>query len=93
MNTKFVEARELIAKAREALRNGDRPAARKLGERAALLVPEMEDAWLILAASDPDPTEALAYAKKALELNPESARAQQRRGMGHRETETGSGRS
>ncbi len=76
MNTKFVEARELIAKAREALRNGDRPAARKLGERAALLVPEMEDAWLILAASDPNPTEALAYAKKALELNPDSARAQ-----------------
>jgi lipoprotein-anchoring transpeptidase ErfK/SrfK len=46
-----------------------------LGEQAALLVPELEDAWLILAASDPDPQEALAYARKALELKPESTRA------------------
>jgi len=79
MNNKFVEARELIAKAREALRHNDHPSARQLGERAALLVPEMEDAWLILAASDPDPQDALAYAQKALELHPESTRA--RRGV------------
>lgn len=75
MNPKFVEARELVVKAREAMRRGDKPSAWKLGEQAALLVPEMEDAWLILAASDPDPEEALAYAKKALELNPSSTRA------------------
>lgn len=75
MNPKFVEARELVIKAREAMRRGDKPSAWKLGEQAALLVPEMEDAWLILAASDPDPDEALAYAKKALELNPSSTRA------------------
>ncbi len=76
MNTKFIEARELIAKAREALRRGDKPSAWKMGEQAALLAPEMEDAWLILAASDPDPQEALAYAQKALEINPSSTRAQ-----------------
>ncbi len=79
MNTKFIEAREHLSKAREALRRGDKESARRLGERAALLVPEMEDAWLVLAASDPNPEEALAYAQKALEVNPESMRA--RRGV------------
>jgi lipoprotein-anchoring transpeptidase ErfK/SrfK len=76
MNHQFMEAREFVAKAREALRRGDRQSARQLGEQAALRAPAMEDAWLILAASDPDPREALAYARKALQLNPQSARAQ-----------------
>ncbi|MBN2115694.1 MAG: L,D-transpeptidase family protein [Anaerolineales bacterium] len=79
MNNHFIEAREFVGKAREALRRGDRPAARQLGEQAARRAPNMEDAWLILAASDPDPQEALAYARKALQLNPQSARA--RRGV------------
>lgn len=79
MDHQFIETRELVAKAREALRLGDRPLARQLGEQAALRAPDMEDAWLILAASDPDPREALAYAQKALELNPQSMRA--RRGV------------
>ena len=76
MNTKFIEARQWIAKAREALRRGDKSSAWKMGEQAALLAPDMEDAWLVLAASDPDPREALAYAQKALEINPSSTRAQ-----------------
>jgi len=79
MNNQFIEAREHIAKAREALRRGDKASARQLGEQAAFLAPKMEDVWLILAASDPDPREALAYARKALELNPQSERA--RRGV------------
>ena len=79
MNHQFIEAREYVAKAREALRRGDQSSARQLGEQAALLAPEMEDAWLILAASDPDPQEALAYARKAQQLNPQSERA--RRGV------------
>jgi len=79
MNTKFIEAREHLSKAREALRRGDKESARQLGEKAALLAPEMEDAWLVLAASDPNPEEALAYAQRALEVNPESMRA--RRGV------------
>src|SRR5512141_156983 len=79
MNHQFIEAREFVAKAREALRRGDRPAARQLGEQAALRAPQTEDVWLILAASDPDPREALAYAQKALQLNPQSERA--RRGV------------
>jgi lipoprotein-anchoring transpeptidase ErfK/SrfK len=79
MNHQFIEARELIAKAREALRRGDKVSARQLGEKAAYLAPKMEDVWLVLAASDPNPHEALAYARKAVELNPQSTRA--RRGV------------
>jgi lipoprotein-anchoring transpeptidase ErfK/SrfK len=79
MNTRFLEAREHIAKAREALRRGDKESARQLSKQAALLVADMEDAWLVLAASAPNPQDALAYARKALEINPESTRA--RRGM------------
>jgi lipoprotein-anchoring transpeptidase ErfK/SrfK len=75
MNHKFIEAREYVIKAREALRRGDRESARQLGEQAALRAPEMEDAWLVLAASDPNPEDTLAYAHKALELKPESLRA------------------
>jgi lipoprotein-anchoring transpeptidase ErfK/SrfK len=76
MNHQFIEARELIVKARESLRRGDKLSARQLGEQAALLMPDMEDVWLILAASDPNSQEALAYARKALEINPQSTRAQ-----------------
>ncbi|HSJ88497.1 MAG TPA: L,D-transpeptidase family protein [Anaerolineales bacterium] len=75
MDPHFIEARELIVKAREAMRRGDKASAWKMGEQAALLAPDMENAWLILAASDPDPDEALAYAQKALQINPSSARA------------------
>lgn len=75
MNANIIQAREFVARAREALRRGDTPLARQLGEQAALLAPDMEDAWLILTASDSNPEDALAYAKKALELNPQSPRA------------------
>jgi lipoprotein-anchoring transpeptidase ErfK/SrfK len=79
MNHQFIEARELIVKAREALRRGDKSSARQLGEQAALLMPDTEDVWLVLAASDPEPQDALAYAQKAMKINPQSTRA--RRGM------------
>jgi len=79
MNNKIIEARELIAKARESLRYGDKVSAKQLGEQAARLAPDMEDPWLVLAASAPNPQAALAYARKALRLNPQSARA--RRGV------------
>jgi len=75
MKDNFIEARGYIVKAREALRRDDRHSARQLGKKAALLVPGMEDVWLVLAASDPNPQDALAYARKALEIKPESVRA------------------
>jgi lipoprotein-anchoring transpeptidase ErfK/SrfK len=79
MDKHIVEARELVIRAREALRRGDKPSARQLGERAAFLAPDMEDVWLVLAASDPNPQDALAYARRALQINPHSTRA--RRGV------------
>lgn len=75
MNANINEAHGYITRAREALFRGDKLAARMLGEQAALTAPELEDAWLILAASDENPDDALAYAKKALELAPDSPRA------------------
>lgn len=75
MNSGFDQAHEFVTRAREALRRGDKITARTLGEQAALLAPDMEDAWLILAASDPNPADALAYARKALDLRPDSPRA------------------
>ena len=75
MNNQLIEARELVARARESLRRGDKPAARQLGERAAALAPDLEDVWLVLTASDPDPEDALAYARKAQQLNPRGERA------------------
>jgi len=85
MNNQFIEARELIVRARDSLRRGDKASARQMGERAAFLAPEMEDVWLVLAASDPSPQDALAYAQKALKINPHSTRA-------HRAVEWASGR-
>jgi lipoprotein-anchoring transpeptidase ErfK/SrfK len=79
MNDEIITARELVITAREALRHGDKATARQLGEKAARLAPEMEDAWLVLAASEPDPRQALSYARKALQVNPQSMRA--RRGI------------
>jgi len=77
MNPEFSNVHEWVEQARQALLRGDKNAAQTLGEQAALAAPDLEDAWLILAASDSNPDDALAYAKKALELNPNSSRAHQ----------------
>ena len=79
MNTKTSEAREYIARAREALQRGDNQSAWQFGKQAARAAPEIEDAWLVLTASAPGPQQAVAYARKALEIRPESVRA--RRGL------------
>jgi lipoprotein-anchoring transpeptidase ErfK/SrfK len=75
MNQRLIEAREYVIEAREALRRGDKNTARGLGEKAVLLVPDLEDAWLILVAAESNPKDALAYARKALKLSPQSSRA------------------
>jgi lipoprotein-anchoring transpeptidase ErfK/SrfK len=75
MDNQNNEAHDLIVKGREALRRGDKETAHNLGEQAALLDPGLEDAWLILTASDPNPEDSLAYAQQALEINPSSERA------------------
>jgi lipoprotein-anchoring transpeptidase ErfK/SrfK len=65
------DLRLLLEKARAALGRGDRVAARRLARRAVRMEPRSEAAWLMLAAvSEPRP--ALAYAARALEINPGS---------------------
>jgi lipoprotein-anchoring transpeptidase ErfK/SrfK len=71
-------AQNLITRAYQALKNGDRPEARRLAVMAARLAPDLEDAWLILAAVG-TPDESLKYLSRALEINPQSSRA--RKGM------------
>ena len=55
MDPKLIEARENVIKARESLQRGDKETARDLGEKAVLLMPDLEDAWLILVAADSNP--------------------------------------
>ena len=67
-------ARDSLAYARQALKDGEMVEARVWGERAAQLAPESEDPWLVLAATG-SPRESVEYLQKALELNPNSPRA------------------
>lgn len=64
--------------AKQALRDGDRLAARRWAQKALALDPELEEGWLILA-SVASPGASLSYLRRALEINPHSDRA--RRGM------------
>ncbi len=63
-----------IQNARESLRRGDNPSARSWAEQAAKLAPTSADPLLILAAIS-EPRASLDYAKRALVLEPENARA------------------
>ena len=73
MNHQFIKARELIVKAREALRRGDKPVARQLGEQAALLMPDLEDVWLVLddyhLVADPRVDQGIAFLLEHLPPN------------------------
>jgi lipoprotein-anchoring transpeptidase ErfK/SrfK len=74
MNDRFVESREALSYAREALKNGKTADARQWAERAAELAPQSEDPWLILATVA-SPRESVRYIRKALDANPNSPRA------------------
>ena len=78
MNERFVQSREAVLYARDALRRGDRTQARQWAERAADLAPQNEDPWLILAAVA-SPRESVDFIRNALQANPQSPRA--RKGM------------
>jgi uncharacterized membrane-anchored protein len=58
----------------EALRQGDKRAARRWAERAASLAPESEEPWLLLAAVA-RPGSNIQYLERALKINPGSERA------------------
>ncbi len=76
MNPNLLQAQQFIQYARQALRNGDRGAARRWAEQAAELAPQLEAPWLILAAVA-SPRASLAYVERALQINPDSPRALQ----------------
>jgi lipoprotein-anchoring transpeptidase ErfK/SrfK len=68
------QVRQAIQIARDALRQGDKAAARRHAELAAHLAPETEEPWLLLTAVS-EPRLALEHAQRALAINPESPRA------------------
>lgn len=74
MDTNPNQIHLLIQNARAALRRGDESEARRLAAQASRLAPHLEDAWLILTAVS-GPRESLQYARRALEINPDSQRA------------------
>ncbi|GAB4505202.1 MAG: hypothetical protein Fur0043_21970 [Anaerolineales bacterium] len=76
MNTHLLQAQQFIQYARQALRSGDRGAARRWAEQAAELAPHLEDPWLILAAVA-SPRASVAFIERALQINPDSPRALQ----------------
>ena len=74
MNREIRQAQEALARAREALEAGDRAEARRMARQAARLAPRQEAPWLFLAATS-EPRAGLAYAARALEINPRSRAA------------------
>jgi LysM repeat protein len=67
-------AKSLIQSAAQALKKGDRRAARHYAEQAAALAPQMEQPWLLLAFLA-KPEAAQYYLDRALQVNPTSTRA------------------
>ncbi len=68
------DARRALQAARQALLRGDRGEARRMARLAARLSPRWDAPWLILAAVS-EPRAGLAYAVRALEINPGSQAA------------------
>jgi lipoprotein-anchoring transpeptidase ErfK/SrfK len=68
------EARRALQAARQALLRGDRGEARRRARLAARLSPRWDAPWLVLAAVS-EPRAGLAYAVRALEINPRSQAA------------------
>ncbi len=71
-------ASQFLLNAQEAMRTGDRQAARHWAELALARDRQLEEAWLILAAFA-SPRASVAYLEEALKINPASPRA--RKGM------------
>jgi lipoprotein-anchoring transpeptidase ErfK/SrfK len=77
MNPNYQIASQYVAQARTALQRGDRETARQLSSQAVRIVPDLEDAWLLLAFSAASPGDAVTYGKWALHYHPNSLRARQ----------------
>jgi lipoprotein-anchoring transpeptidase ErfK/SrfK len=73
MKPRSMDPTQAIQAARQALRRGDAPQARHWAEMAAKFAPQREEPWLILAAVA-EPNESVGFARKALQINPDSGR-------------------
>lgn len=76
MNPDQIAAYRYIEQAKQARKEGDKRRARQYAEQAARLAPELEDAWLMLAALA-SPHASVAFMQKALQINPESERVRE----------------
>jgi lipoprotein-anchoring transpeptidase ErfK/SrfK len=74
MNPNIQTAYELLKKAQQTLRSGDKLTARRYAEEALRLAPEWEEPWLVMA-SLATPRASVAYLEQALKINPSSERA------------------
>jgi lipoprotein-anchoring transpeptidase ErfK/SrfK len=70
------QARLALDKAKAALRQRDRKNAHFWAAKAASINPDLEEAWLILAAAG-TPSASIYYLKRALDINPNSKQAHQ----------------
>ena len=75
------EARRALEAARQALLRGDQGEARRMARMAARLFPTWDAPWLLLAAVSA-PRAGLAYAVRALYVNPRIAGGTRRRSAG-----------
>src|SRR4030065_1009763 len=66
---------KMLLACKAALAQGARARPRRIARRAIALAPESEAAWLYMAAAAEDLNAGLAYAARALEINPKSAAA------------------
>jgi lipoprotein-anchoring transpeptidase ErfK/SrfK len=78
MNDEGSSSLYYLEQAQKALKRKDRDQTRYWAALASKSNPELEEAWLILAAIS-EPNDSLLYLKRALEANPASQRA--RKGM------------
>jgi oligopeptide transport system permease protein len=69
-------SREALQAAIAAMKSGQRALARQHARRAVNLDPRCEEGWLILAGLA-DPKVGIAFARRALSINPESQRAKE----------------
>jgi lipoprotein-anchoring transpeptidase ErfK/SrfK len=78
MNDNFPkEAFQALINARDAMRNKQPEQAFHWASLASEHAPEMEEAWLIMAAASPQPIDSIRYLQEALKINPTSQRARQ----------------
>lgn len=75
MNPNQAAAFQALQQAQQALKTGDKPSARHFAEQAVRAAPELEDAWLMMAALA-SPHASMEYLQRALQINPSSERAQ-----------------